>query len=293
MPLLNLLPENFKTRGSEKRRESAVLSLVSIFILLVSVFICLGIYFKKQSALKDLTASKLEVKKTEEKIENEINKSDVLLVESRARNIKGILSEHSYMSQAVKMVQDKLIEGVYLDGFELSLDNKKRGEEDDSLPLKIDIIAKSYGIIIEQIAVWRNSFWIEDVSVGKISVDPEGKINLSVNLEVKRDIVFYHEPEWNYGLAFLISKANRHLKINDYSAVVKETGRKNEKKIKINFGGIAYNKEALVSLENNFKNDSSAENVLISYDLSKKDDFERINFKGSAEITLIDTPTER
>ena len=293
MPLLNLMPENFKTGSNEKRKESAALSLVGIFILLVSVFICLGIYFKKQSALKDLATSKLEVKKTEEKIEDEINKSDVLLLESRAGNIKRILSEHPYISRAVKMVQDKLIEGVYLDSFELSLDNEKRDEEDNSLSLKVDIIARSYGIVIEQIAVWRNSFWIKDVSVGKISVDPEGKINLSVNLEVKRDIVFYHKPEWDYGLAFLTSKTNRHLKINDYSVVVEETGRKNKNEMEINFGGIAYNKEALVSLENNFKDDSLAKDILISYDLSKKDDFERINFRGAAKITLIDTPTER
>ncbi len=284
MPSLNLLPENFKPKGGEKREESTALTLVSIFILLAAVIICSGIYLEKRSALENLAAAKSEVKKTEDKIESEIGNSEVLSVESRAGNIKGILSEHPYISQAVEMVRNKLIEGVYLDSFELSQDNNKKNEDSGLLSLNIDIIAKSYGIVIEQIAVWRNSFWVEDVSVGKISIDPEGKINLSVNLKVRRDLIFYHNPEWDYGLAFLISKANRHLKINDYNAALKETKGINKNKIEINFSGVAYNKEALISFEDNLKNDSSAENVFVSYDLNKKDDFGRINFTGSATV---------
>ncbi len=280
MPSLNLLPENFKSKGGEKREESTALTLVSILILLAAVIICSGIYFKKQSALDDLAAAESEVKKIEDKIEGEIGKSEALLVESRARNIKGILSEHPHFSRAVETVRNKLIEGVYLDGFEISKGDNKKSEEDDLLSLKISVIAKSYGIVIEQIAAWRNSFWIEEVTIGKVSVDSEGKINLSADLGVKRDLISYHEPYWDYGLAALISKANRHLKIDSYDAAE----AKNKSKVEINFSGVAYNEEALVLFRDNFESDPLMENVFISYDLNKKDSFERINFTGSATV---------
>lgn len=284
MPSLNLLPENFKPKGGEKREESTTLVLASVFILLAGVVICAGIYFKKQSVLEELSAAELEVEKVEEKIEEEINKSETLLVESRAESIKNILLEHPYFSQAVKMVQGRLIEGTYLDGFGLTQGVKNKNDEDSSLPLKISIVARSYGIVIEQIAVWRNSFWIEEVSIGKISIDSEGKINLSVDMKVKEDIIFYHEPHWDYGLAFLNSKTNRHLKVNSYDAILKKTRAGGEDKVEINFSGIAYNEKALIMFRDNLSDDSSAENVFVSYDLNKKDNFERINFRGSAMV---------
>lgn len=288
MPSLNLLPEDLKSDGGENGRESAALVLASIFILLAGAVICLGMYFEKRSVLKELAAEKLEVEEVENKIESEINKSETLLVESRVKNIKGILLEHPYISQAVEMIQGKLIEGVYLESFELSKDGKGNAEDGGSLSLKINVVAKSYGVVIEQIAAWRNSFWIENVSIDKISIDSEGKINLSADLKVKRNLIFYREPEWDYGLAFLISKASRHLKIDNYSAVLKRTEEKNKNKIEINFSGVAYSEEALVMFKDNLAGDSSAENTLVSYDPSERDSFERINFKGSVMVTYDD-----
>jgi len=279
MPSINLLPQNFKSERKQ-REESTALSLTSIFLIIITILICLGIYFKKETVSGELNLLSMKTEEVEAKIEKEVDKNETLLMESRARSVKKVLSQHPYLSQAVEMIQGKLVDGIYLDDLELS---PGKDEHDKTASLKIGVVARDYGAVIEQVSKWKSSFWIESVEISEISASKEGKITFSTNFKIKKELVLHHEPYWNYGLSLLDSKANRHLKINDYNAVLeKKTARKSESKIKISFSGTAYNKEALVLFKDNLNNDSLMKDVFVSYDLSEKDNFGRIEFNGSA-----------
>ena len=279
MPSINLLPENFKSERKQ-REESTALSLASIFLVFVTILICLGVYFKKEAVSGELNLLSMKTEEVEAKIEKEVERSETLLMESRARSVKKVLSQHPYLSQAVEMIQGRLVDGIYLNDFELS---PEKNEHDKTASLKVGVVARDYDAVIKQVSKWKSSFWIESVEISEISADKEGKITFSANFKVKKELVLYRKPYWNYGLALLDSKANRHLKINDYSAVLeKKTAGKNESKIKISFSGTAYNKEALVLFKDNLNNDSLIKDVFVSYDLGKKDNSGKIDFSGSA-----------
>jgi hypothetical protein len=218
-----------------------------------------------------------ESEKIDNDIEKAINGSELFLVRDRVKDIVSLIDDHRYFSKALKVVQGVVTDDVYLSENNFSLDG------DGSLVLEISGIAKNYQSAVNQIAVFKNSYWINKVNIGNISSDENGETNFSGELELKKNLVLYHEYYWDIGIVLLSSKVDRDLIINEYSAVLKKYG--DEDIVEIKFSGIAYDEEKLIALKDGLKQSGTfIKDVDVFYDLNKKETSGTIKFNGEIKL---------
>ena len=275
MSSINLLPRNL--RDEDGQNEQKMITALSVLLVVASIIFSVVIYASKTIAMDKLDSLDAESEKIDNDIEKAINGSELFLVRDRVKDIVSLIDDHRYFSKALKVVQGVVTDDVYLSENNFSLDG------DGSLVLEISGIAKNYQSAVNQIAVFKNSYWINKVNIGNISSDENGETNFSGELELKKNLVLYHEYYWDIGIVLLSSKVDRDLIINEYSAVLKKYG--DEDIVEIKFSGIAYDEEKLIVLKDGLKQSGTfIKDVDVFYDLNKKETSGTIKFNGEIKL---------
>jgi len=285
MSSINLLPKDFEPQKDEKKQKKIVI-ICSIFLIVISIISLVAVSVGKTAVLKKSDSLDFEMEEISNKIEEEINGSELFLMADGAENVRELLDDHNYFSKVFNVVQNVISEDVYLTKSELTFG------EDGSLILEISGVARDYSTAVNQIAIFKNSYWIEEAEINSIaSSDGEassgGETIFNGSLEFKEDVVLFREYYWDFGLALLSSKMDRYIKIDKYSASLVEKELNGENSIKIKFSGIAYDEGKLISFKNNLEEEKIfVENILVSYDLNEKNDNKIIEFEGEMDIEL-------
>jgi len=76
----------------------------------------------------------------------------------------------------LRAVEDSLVAGVYIDSYS---QDKTAGS------LKLSCVTDSYDSVARQVLSFKNSDVFSDVTVGKMDLSSEGKINFLLDLKVK------------------------------------------------------------------------------------------------------------
>ncbi len=280
MPSINLLPKKIRYKENEERQKR-IFFVFSALLLIISISSYLGAHIDKAIATDKSEKLSLEMKKVGVDIEKEIENNELFLTKNQIKDIAEMLDDHSYFSKAFGVIQNIIIDGVYLKESGLSLD------KEENLTMEISGVADNYLAIISQIAVFKNSYWIDNVEINDISLEDENGVSFSGSLKFKRDVILFHENHWNFGLSFLSSKIDRYLKINEYSAELKKITDSDKKSLKVKFNGVAYDTEKLAVLENDLKQmNIFVKSVSIHYNLNEKNDDNTINFSGEMELNM-------
>lgn len=277
MSSINLLPEHIKLRNKLSDQRNVIL-VILFFLAPVSIVSYLGVYFDKSSASDKTSLLDFNLEILDEDIKREINKSNPSLLEEKVKDITLLLDEHYYYSKAFRLVQGLIVDNVYLTSSDFSM-------EEENLILDVKGSAKDYPTAVEQIAILKNSYWLEDVEFDNIAVAGEGEVSFSAKMKLKKDLVLYHKNYWDFGLTLLSSKIDRYLKIDEYSAVLKETADQNSL-IEIKFSGVAYDEKKLESLENNLKEIEIVKEASVSYNSNKEENLGVIEFNGEIKLSL-------
>jgi Tfp pilus assembly protein PilN len=273
MPSINLLPKSFRLKGDENRQKRAIYVL-SILLVSISAIFFAGVYIDKTIASKKSDLLDSEAKNINDNIEKEVNNNELFLIKDKIKDISDLLNNHHYFSRAFEVIQNVVADDVYLTESSLSLG------ADKNLVLKIGGVAENYLAVVNQIAIFKNSYWIESVNIGSISGDKDSEVSFDGELKLKKDLILHHEYYWDFGLALLSSKTNRYIKINEYSSVLKKSN--NEDIVEVKFGGIAYDKQKLISFENDLREMGLfVRDMSISYDSSNKKNSDVIEFEGT------------
>lgn len=277
MSSINLLPKNF---GFEKKKEKQkkMMIICSAFLISIAVISCLATYAYKIAVSKKSDSLDYEIKGINNNIEKEISDNESFLTVDRIKNVRELLDDHKYFSKVFNIIQNVISEDVYLTESELLFD-------DGELSLKISGVADNYLTAVNQVAIFKNSYWIDDVKINEISADEGNEAQFEGSLKFKKELVSFREDYWDFGLALLSSKVDRYIKIDEYSAVLIDEKDNNENSIKVKFGGIAYDEERLVLFEDNLKQVKVfVKSISISSGLDKKDNNKIIKFEGEMEL---------
>jgi len=282
MSSINLLPKKIRFKESEEKQKRIFFAF-SALLLIISVISYLGVYIEKTIASEKSEGLSLEMKKVSADIEKEIENNELLLTKNEIKDIAKILNDHDYFSKAFSVIQDTTTDNICLEESILSLD------KNEDLIMDINGTANNYSAVVNQIAIFKNSYWIDSVEINNISREENtNNIIFSGNLKFKKEVVLFHEDYWDSGLLLLSSKIDRYLSIDKYSAELKEMSDSNESFVQVRFSGIAYDAKKLISLENNLKQMSAfVKNVSVVYDLNKKNDDNTINFSGEMKLNIL------
>lgn len=278
MSSINLLPKHIKLRNklSEQRRG---IFMVSFFLAAISIISYLGVYIDKSSASNKVNLLNSRLEALDKDIRTEIDNNKSSLMEEKIKDITLLLDEHHYYSKAFKLVQNAIIDNAYLINSDFSVDG-------ENLILSVGGNAENYLAAVDQIAVFKNSYWFDDVKFDNIADAGEGEVKFSAEMKLKKDLISYHRDYWDFGLALLSSKTNRYLKINEYSAVLKKVDNQGDF-IEVKFSGAAYDEKKLESLENDLKEmENFVKKASVSYDLNKKESSGAIKFNGEMELNF-------
>ena len=285
MSSINLLPKNFESEKDEKKQKKIIV-VCSIFLVAISIISLAAVYVDKTAASKKSDSLNFEIEEVNSSIEEEIDSNELFLITDRVENIRELLDDHNYFSKVFNTLQNAISEDVYLTESELTFD------EDGGLILEISGVANNYSTAVSQVAIFKNSYWIEEAEISSITsggseANSSDEINFNGSLKFKKEIVFYREYYWDFGLALLSSKVNRYIQIDKYSASLMDEKSDGENSIKVKFSGIAYDEGKLISFKINLEEEKVfVKNVSVSYDLNERNDNRIIEFEGEMEIEL-------
>ncbi len=278
MSSINLLPKYDKLKNKLSERRKGIFA-ISLFLAVISVISYLGAYIDKSSASNEVNLLNSKLETLDKDIENEIGNYDSSLMEEKIKDITLLLDEHHYYSKAFKLVQNTIIDNAYLINSDFSVDGK-------NLILSVEGNAENYLAAVNQIAVFKNSYWFDNVEFDNIAAAGEGEVKFSAKMKLKKDLILYHKHYWDFGLEMLSSKTNRYLKINEYSAILKEVAGQ-ESFIEVKFSGIAYDEKKLELFENDLREmEIFVKKASVFYDLNKKEDSGAIKFNGEMELNF-------
>lgn len=285
MSSINLLPKNFGFKENKKRQEKIII-ICSVFLVFISLLSYFVAHAHRTIVLKESDSLDLRMEGINNNIEKEINSKELFLTVDKIRDIRELLNDHRYFSKVFNIIQNVITEDVYLTESELVFN------EDEDLTLRVSGVANSYLAAVNQIVVFKNSYWIDDVEIDSIATDDnvansDDGISFSGILKFKKDIVLFREYYWDFGLALLSSEVDRYIRINDYSAKLIKESSDSKNLILVEFGGVAYGKERLILFEENLKQAKvSIKDISISRDLDEENDDELIKFRGKIELEL-------
>lgn len=280
MSSINLLPKSFSLEKNKKRQKNVII-ICSVFLVFVSIISCLIVYAHKTIASKESDSLDYIIGGINNNIEKEINGNGLFLAVDKIESIRGLLNDHRYFSKVFNIIQNIISEDVYLTESELLFD------ENENLILGISGIADNHLAAVNQIAIFKNSYWIDNVEIDNIAAESGHEVTFSGNLKLKKELVLFREYYWDFGLTLLSSKMDRYIKIDEYSARLMNKESNGEGSVKIEFSGIAYDEKKLVLFEDDLKQIKNfVKDVSISYDLDKKGDDKIIKFKGEMELEL-------
>lgn len=189
MPSINLLPGNENLIFEEKKKNKV--SVIIAFALIASSFLLYGIlYFDSMSTAKKIESLDQEIEKADEGIKKEIENNKLLLLESKANDVKFILSKHPYFTNLVDILQNSLDEEVYFSSLNISYNKNQK-----SLFSDIKGIAKDYLPVSRQMAILRNSPYVKNIAIKQASSDKFGNVEFEMSLEWEEEAVFFKNSE--------------------------------------------------------------------------------------------------
>ncbi|MFA7169522.1 MAG: hypothetical protein WC178_01580 [Candidatus Paceibacterota bacterium] len=283
MPSINLLPENF-TIEAYKKREKIAIYVLAVFFLLSSV----AMYGLVENDCRNLETKSneldVEIVGVKEKINTEIEKSELLSSNYNKKDIEKVLGEHLYLSEALSFPEELIIQDAYLESLDF---------DGATSAIGMQIITKDYDAFITQVALLKGSFWIDSLEIGSISSDKEsGGVSVSVNATLREDMFVFHEQYWGFGLSLLAENVNRYVKIETYSIIEKSVEKDNEvgvnenkKEIIVNFEGEAYDKSHLDQFEENLNDMDEISKVTLNRSVASSAKPGVIGFNGSMELS--------
>ncbi len=276
MPSINLLPKSVVVKKDSARQKRDIF-LISFFMLFISVISYAVIYTSKVNAIKELDYIGLRLEKLDEDIKRGINRNKFPVEESKIEDVASLLDNHSYYSKLLEMLQDIISDKVYLSSCSFSF------SDEGELSFVFTGSAKNYIAAVNQIAIFKDSYWIDSVNIDAIAEGEIDEVTFNGNLGFKKDIILYHEYYWDFGIALLSSKADRNLRIEEYSAVLSKYDSGDILEIK--FSGIAYDEKKIILFENNLRQTGDfIENVSVSYDLTKEERPGVVRFDGKMRL---------
>lgn len=282
MSSINLLPKKMRFKEN-KEKQRRIFFAFSVLLLIISVISYLGVYIEKTIASDKSEKLNLEMKKVSTDIEKEMENNKLLLTKNGIKDITKILNDHNYFSKAFSVIQNIVTDDICLEESNLSFN------KDENLVMEVSGTADNYSAVVNQIAIFKNSYWIDNVEIESISYEEkDGDIVFSGNLKFKREVISFHENYWDSGLLLLSLKVDRYLSIDSYSAELKEMPDSNENFVQVSFSGIAYDAKKLIPLENDLKQmDAFIKSASVTYDLNKKNDNNTIDFSGEMKLNIL------
>ncbi|MCK5412906.1 MAG: hypothetical protein KAI57_00875 [Candidatus Pacebacteria bacterium] len=278
MSSINLLPKNLIDKNYLINRKRDAF-LISFLMMLVSVIAYTTVFVTNASSVKKLGVVDSRLGELDESIKRELNENKLPVEESKIEDGKFLLESHNYYSQALNAVQDVINNDVYLVHGEFSFVDK------EVLTFSFNGFAENYMAAIEQVVVLKNSFWINEASVYNFLFDEDEGVEFEGDVIFNKDIISYKENYWNSGLDILSSRENSFLKIENYSANLKEFI--DEKYIvEIKFSGSTHNREKLILLEDSLKKANRyVTDASIYYEIDKGQASDSIKFNGKMEFS--------
>lgn len=249
MPSINLLPEDFTTEAYKHRERIAVYVLASLF-LLSSVASYLLVNFQKNTVAKEVELLDGDINNTKSQIEGAMEKGNLLSSDYNRDDIEALLNEHLYLSQGLEFLKTIIIKDISCGGLDLVT-----GDSGD-VTMTFDINAKSTDAISNQIAAFKDSFWIQSLDFSGIEED-ESEFTANIEISVKKEKFVFQEQYWDYGIEKLANSVDRDIKISAYSVKLRDLKDKNSGEIKpaveVTFEGSADSSESLKNFEDRLK----------------------------------------
>jgi hypothetical protein len=245
MPSINLLPEDFTTEAYKHRERIAVYILASLFLLssIASYFL---VDFQRDTVAKEVESLDGSINNTKVQIEGAMEKGNLLSSDYNRSDIEGLLNEHLYLSRGLEFLKTVIIKDVYCGGLDLT------AGEGGNVTMTFDINAKSVDAISNQVAVFKDSFWIQSLDFSGIE---EGDSGFTANIEisVRKEKFIFQEQYWNYGIDKLANSIDREIKVSSYSVKLRNLKDKNSGEVnptvEVTFEGSANSIESLNDFE--------------------------------------------
>jgi len=278
MNSINLLPKEIVHRNNIlKQRIIIILASVSIYAIIIVSYS----FFYADYVMSDLqlTAAKAQLDSIDQVIMKKIEEQRTPVEEEKIKKIISLLNVHPYFSKAFEHINSILSKNVYLMSGDFSI------PDEQNVVFKFNAKAKDYRSAMEQISLFKEDYWINDVRVGTFSGNEGNEISFDGSLALKREIISYHDNYWEYGLALIDTNKDGSIKLTNYSAETAKTD--NGTTINVKFDGIAYNVEKIKEFEDLIKNSSKfIKEVKVNFDEKKSVDAAVIEFNGTAKIVL-------
>ncbi|MFA7169277.1 MAG: hypothetical protein WC178_00265 [Candidatus Paceibacterota bacterium] len=262
---INLLPEGFIIESYRKREKIAIYILAIFFLL--SSFVTFAIFaFGNDDIDRESDLLDEEISKVKNDIENETKESELFFADYSRDDIKKLTDEHLYLSKSIDFLKSVILKDVYLSQMKVVSD------DETGIKMSIELDAKDYASVMNQIAVLKDSFWVESVDFSNIEMKENSEASASGDLILRKDLFTFHEQYWDFGIEKLASEVDRDVKITAYSIVLKKT--KNEisgyedQQVQVTFEGITYDIESLDNFEKRIRNENI---TLESLDIFKKE----------------------
>jgi len=285
MPSINLLPENFIIEAYKKREKTAIYILAVVFILS-----SLAVYGLVEVDLRGVEKSSAtldtQIAETKKKIDTEIKKSDLLSSDYNKKDIEKILDEHAYLSRAAAFPKGLIVQDAAVKAMDF---------DTTSSVLKMDMVIKDYDSFLEQVVLFKDSFWIDSFKLGAVSKDRDsGNIEVSVELTLRKEMISYHDHAWDFAAGMLAEKANRFVRIGTYtidmkkSANAEEEGNpeaiKDKETVVATFDGEAYDKDHLDIFEKELSDMDEVKKLTLTRSDAPDKKPGAIGFTGTMEL---------
>lgn len=284
MPSINLLPENF-TIEAYKKREKAAIYVLAVFFVVASVLSYALVEMEKRDVEANAKTADVEIAKVKQQITEEIEKSDLLSSEYNKTDIEAVLGEHLYLSKGVSFLKETILQNVYVQDYE--------SDGADST-LAMTVTASDYDMLIRQVLVFEDNFWVEAVDLGDIEkAKDDGSVSVGVTLTFRKGIFGFREQYRDFGIGYLSSRVSRYVEISSYDVSIADSetvesddGKQSEliiKKVLVTFEGKAYDKTHLDDFEKSLKTDEADKVTLNRFSLAD-DKPGVLNFRGSVVL---------
>ena len=186
MSSINLLPKTFDSKYKEASAKK-IASSVSFLMVAISIVVYVCLYINSYNISKKIEVLNSNTSKVDKELNEEISNNELLSVEIRGESTKLILEKHVYFTKVVGVIQNNLIDEVYLNSLNVSYDDSK------GLTFDFDGIAKNYSSVADQLSIFKNLPLIKDTQIKEISVNKTGLLDFGCSLEIEESILFYED----------------------------------------------------------------------------------------------------
>lgn len=184
MSSINLLPKNIKTKQETSDTSGGLILFVSFLLIIASISLPVGIYVHNQSLTKKVGVLDMELIEKDKILQDEFSNNKILNLEKTIDDANILLSNHKYYTKVIEILQDDLIENIFLENFMIE-------KEKDRIILSFKGVAKTNFDVAKQINFLKKKDFVIDVFVDKISVDKNNFVTFDSIVYLKEDVVNY------------------------------------------------------------------------------------------------------